>query len=206
MGRDGQLLSSKQAPAANSSTAVPYSQNSTCLSTRPRAGELGETSADEVIFLGALPRRPDHATAKTPAPNRIAADDNVHKPRKNEFTRLHRKLPNRGTKATRGLKGSSRTTVPASIRNQNIRIGHARNSNAHVFGLFDEAGYFRRRAEVDRSHGRGDPGPFIVLDPISHKQVSYNRPFLNMSSKQVRSEALRRLMKGITDSASQGEV
>lgn len=203
MGRGGQLLSSKQAPAASSSTPVPYSQDSTCLSTGPRAHE---NSADEVIFPGTFPRRPDHATAKTPTPNHIATDSRVHKPRKNESARLRRNLPSRGINATGELKGSSRTTVPASVKNQNIRIGHARNSNAHVFGFFDEAGYFRRRAEVDRSHGRRDPGPFIVLEPISHKQVLYSRSFQNMSSTQVRSEALRRLMKGIIDSASQGEV
>jgi hypothetical protein len=203
MGRHHCVLPSKQATATSIPTAVTYSQTPTCSSGEPYAVE---DSRDDVVCLGALPRRLDRGTDKTPTPNLTATNGRIHNPKGNEPTRLHRKLPGRRTKATRGLKGSGDTVVPASIRHQNIRIGRARNSNGQVFGFFDQTGYFRRRAEVDRSRGRTDPGPFIVLEPISHEQVSYSRPYQNMTSRQVRSEVLRRLMEGIIDSISQGEV
>jgi hypothetical protein len=196
MSRDSCLQSSKREAAISIPAPI-------CSPKEPCATE---ESGDDVVYLGTFPRRRDHATDKDSTSNITTTTDSAHKPRKNRPSWLHRKDPGRGTNPTKRGKGSGCTMVPESIRCQNIRIGHARDSNGQVYGLFDEAGRFRRQVEVDRSRRGADPGPFIALEPISHEQVLYSQPYQNMSSQRVRSKVRQLLMEESIRSMSQGEI
>ncbi|CAH0020059.1 unnamed protein product [Clonostachys rhizophaga] len=155
-----------------------------------------ESEAD-VVYLGTFPRRPDHESDKNSTPDSNTADGGIHNPKN------RRSGPDRRTKSSQVTgKGPGCKTVPASIRNQNIRIGYARDSKRQVNGCFDEQRRFRRLVEVDF----GGADPFIVWKPIPHEQVLYRRPYQNKSSRQVRDAVQQRLTEASISSASQGEI
>lgn len=202
MGHDTCPQPSKQG-ATSILARTTYSQTPLCL---PKESCAAEQSRDDLVYLGTSPLQPDRRTDENSTPDITTTTGRIHKPKEKRPSRLYHKGPCQGIKSARGGKGPCHTMVPVSIRNQNVRIGHARGSNGQVYGFFDEAGRFRRRVEVDRSRPDADPCPFIVLEPISHEQVLYRRRYQNMSSRRVRSEVRQRLMEGLIGSMPKGEI
>jgi len=180
-----------------------YAQTPICL---PKESCAPEQSRDDVVYLGTSTLQPDRRKDENSTPDITTTTGRIHKPKEKRSSRLHHNGSCRGSKPARGGKGPRHTMISESIRNQNVWIGHARGSNGRVYGFFNGAGRFCRRVEVDRSHPDADPGPFMVLEPISHEQVLYRQQYQDMSSQRVRSKVRQKLSEGLVGSMRQGEI
>ncbi|KAK7225120.1 hypothetical protein V2G26_013123 [Clonostachys chloroleuca] len=116
MGYESYLKSSKQTTVTDVLPPEIYSGAPTYSSKEPCA--LKEPEAD-VVYLGTFPRQPDHERDKNSTPDSNTTDGGIHNPKN------RRSGPDRRTKSSQVTgKSPGCKTVPASIRNQNIRIGY----------------------------------------------------------------------------------
>jgi hypothetical protein len=158
--------------------------------TPPDAGDdilrpLSNDEVAEVVFLGSVRKQapsspsPSHLIKAGSRPFRRGEP---HRPKR---ARTGSKRPT--AKALRNL------TIPPSIRNTRVKLGYLLDTKTSVYGFFDNAGKFRREADVETERA-SDPGPSTRSVPVSSKEVAYRSEYQGLSYRQLQQAVCHRLL------------